>query len=39
MLVEFNTLPDESKVWIYQANRSFAENEIEEIKSNPGSKK
>ncbi len=31
MLVEFNTLPDESRVWIYQANRSFTENEIEEI--------
>jgi len=32
MLVEFNTLPDESKVWIYQANRSFSDKEIEEIK-------
>ncbi|WP_452230099.1 MULTISPECIES: ABC transporter ATPase [unclassified Lacinutrix] len=31
MLVDFNTLPDESRVWIYQANRSFSENEIEEI--------
>lgn len=31
MLVDFNTLPDESKVWIYQANRSFTEQEIEEI--------
>jgi len=30
MLVEFNTLPEESKVWIYQANRSFTEQEIEE---------
>jgi len=33
MLVDFNTLPETSRVWIYQANRSFAENEIEEIKS------
>jgi len=32
MLVDFNTLPDESKVWIYQANRSFSDKEIEEIK-------
>jgi len=33
MLVDFNILPESSRVWIYQANRSFAENEIEEIKS------
>lgn len=33
MLVEFNTLPEESRVWIYQANRSFSEQEIEEIQS------
>ncbi|MFD0836411.1 ABC transporter ATPase [Mariniflexile aquimaris] len=33
MLVEFNTLPEESKVWIYQANRSFTEQEIEEIQA------
>jgi hypothetical protein len=32
MLVDFNTLPEESRVWIYQANRSFLESEIEEIK-------
>ncbi|WP_055444960.1 hypothetical protein [Lacinutrix himadriensis] len=31
MLVDFNTLPEESRVWIYQANRSFSEQEIEEI--------
>ncbi|MFD2541392.1 ABC transporter ATPase [Lacinutrix gracilariae] len=31
MLVDFNTLPEESRVWIYQANRSFTEKEIEEI--------
>lgn len=33
MLVDFNTLPEESRVWIYQANRSFTDGEIEEIKS------
>jgi len=32
MLVEFNTLPETSRVWIYQANRSFSELELEEIK-------
>lgn len=31
MQVEFNTLPEESRVWIYQANRSFSEAELEEI--------
>ena len=31
MLVEFNILPESSRVWIYQANRSFTENELEEI--------
>ena len=33
MLVDFNTLPEESRVWIYQANRSLTEKEIEEIES------
>ncbi|WP_431157872.1 ABC transporter ATPase [Winogradskyella poriferorum] len=33
MLVEFDTLPDESRVWIYQANRSFTDDELEEIKT------
>ncbi|WP_298346012.1 ABC transporter ATPase [uncultured Algibacter sp.] len=33
MLVDFNTLPEESRVWIYQANRSFSEVELEDIKS------
>ena len=32
MLVDFNTLPEESRVWIYQANRSFTEAELTEIK-------
>jgi len=33
MLVNFNTLPETSKVWIYQASRSFTETELEEITS------
>lgn len=32
MLVDFNTLPETSRVWIYQANRSFTDEELEEIK-------
>lgn len=31
MLVPFKSLPDSSRVWIYQANRSFTEDEIQEI--------
>lgn len=31
MLVDFNTLPEESRIWIYQANRSFTNDEIEAI--------
>lgn len=33
MLVDFKTLPEDSRVWIYQANRSFTEEEIEGIQS------
>jgi len=32
MRVDFNSLPEESRVWIYQANRSFSEEELSEIK-------
>ena len=32
MLVEFKTLPDTAKVWIYQASRSFTVKELEEVK-------
>ena len=32
MLVDFSKLPEESRVWIYQANRSFTEEELSEIK-------
>lgn len=31
MLVDFETLPDESRVWIYQSNRSFTDAEVIEI--------
>ena len=33
MLVNFNILPEASKVWIYQCNRSFSEEEIKELES------
>ena len=33
MLVDFNTLPEQSRVWIYQANRSFTALELQEIES------
>ncbi len=32
MLVDFSDLPETSRVWIYQANRSFSVDELEEIK-------
>lgn len=32
MYVNFDELPDSSRVWVYQANRSFSDSEIEEIK-------
>lgn len=31
MLVEFNTLPEQSRVWIYQSNRRFTADELEQI--------
>ncbi len=33
MLIPFENLPDSSRVWIYQANRSFTDQELQEIKS------
>ena len=33
MFVSFDTLPESSRVWIYQSNRSFTEVELEEIKA------
>ncbi len=31
MLTSFEALPDTSRIWIYQCNRSFTEDEIKEI--------
>lgn len=31
MLVEFSTLPTHSRIWIYQSDRKFSEDEISEI--------
>jgi len=31
MYVPFDTLPEESRVWIYQSNRKFSDEEISEI--------
>lgn len=31
MLVDFKSLPDSSRVWIYQANRSFTDYELTQI--------
>lgn len=31
MLVDFKTLPDDSRIWIYQSNRSFSEAELVEV--------
>ena len=33
MLTDFDTLPGTSRVWIYQANRSFSPEELTEIKA------
>ncbi|MFI2743737.1 ABC transporter ATPase [Zhouia sp. PK063] len=33
MLVEFDKLPETSRIWIYQANRSLTEEEIAEIET------
>ncbi|MEM1003171.1 MAG: ABC transporter ATPase, partial [Bacteroidota bacterium] len=32
MLVDFNALPEESRIWLYQCNRTFTEDEVQEIK-------
>ena len=31
MYVDFNTLPETSRIWIYQSSRSFTEDEINEL--------
>ena len=33
MLVDFNELPDNARIWIYQANRSFTDAEIDELQA------
>ncbi|TKD59120.1 ABC transporter ATPase [Flavobacterium sp. ASW18X] len=33
MLVDFESLPDEARVWIYQCNRTITDNELSEIKA------
>lgn len=33
MLVSFDSLPEEARVWIYQANRTFTDDEITELKA------
>ena len=33
MLVNFDTLPLESRIWIYQSNRKFSDDEITEIET------
>lgn len=32
MLVDFNTLPDDSRIWVYQGSRSFTKEELVEVK-------
>ncbi len=31
MLVDFNSLPNSAKIWIYQSNREFTKDEVKEI--------
>ncbi|NKI31997.1 ABC transporter ATPase [Croceivirga thetidis] len=33
MLVDFTLLPENARIWIYQCNRSFSEEEIVEVRS------
>ena len=33
MYVPFENLPEDSKIWIYQSNRKFSEEEITEIEN------
>ncbi|MGB5981465.1 MAG: ABC transporter ATPase [Nonlabens sp.] len=32
MVTDFNNLPEEARIWIYQANRPFKESELEELR-------
>ena len=31
MLVDFNSLPEDSRIWVYQSNRKFSNDEISEL--------
>ena len=33
MLVDFKSLPDTARIWIYQSNRSFSDTELDELKT------
>jgi hypothetical protein len=33
MIVDFNKLPDDSRLWIYQSNRDFSDQELDEIRN------
>jgi hypothetical protein len=33
MFIPFDNLPEESRIWIYQSNRKFSDEEIAEIES------
>ena len=33
MIVNFNKLPDNSRLWIYQSNRDFSDQELDEIRN------
>lgn len=33
MLVEFKSLPETSRIWIYQCNRSFSQQELQELQA------
>lgn len=33
MLVDFNTLPEDSRIWIYQSNRKLTDTEIQDIET------
>ena len=37
MLVSFDSLPETSRIWIYQANRSFTDSELAELETELGS--
>ncbi len=33
MFIPFDTLPDESRIWIYQSNRKFSDQEMQQIEN------